>query len=69
MVMMVVETLYAGLDEVALREVLVRYEVAYIYFGPSELARYTEASLERLAGLFPVVYRNPGVTIFQVTPP
>lgn len=63
------ETLFTTTDVTQLRSILTQYDVAYIYIGPEERARYPEEGLEKFAALFPTVYQNPGVTIYQVTAP
>lgn len=63
------ETLFTTTDVPLTRALLAQYEVAYIYIGPLERERYSEAGLEKFAALFPAVFKNTGVTIYQVTPP
>ena len=53
------------------RQVMQRYDVAYVYIGPTEKAYYQPAGLqkfERMAqqGLLEKVYTNPEVTIYRV---
>ncbi|MBN1921552.1 MAG: hypothetical protein JW892_09925 [Anaerolineae bacterium] len=63
------EMLFTTTDVTQLRSILVQYDVAYIYIGPEERDRYPGEDWEEFAALFPVVYQNPGVTIYQVTAP
>jgi len=49
-------------------DILARYEVRYIYVGPVERALYTPAGLDKFAERYPVVFRNAGVVIYEVTP-
>jgi YYY domain-containing protein len=60
-------TLLTTSDEALAREILDRYDVAYIYVGPLEHQRYPESGLAKFAAMFPAVYDDQGVTIYQVT--
>jgi uncharacterized membrane protein len=46
--------------------ILERYSVGYIYIGPLERQRYPEEALAKFAEMFPAVYDQNGVTIYQV---
>ncbi|MCD4738101.1 MAG: DUF2298 domain-containing protein [Anaerolineae bacterium] len=59
------EVLFTTLDPALTRELLARYHVTYIYLGPTERNRYPAPALAKFAELFPVVYQNDGVTIYQ----
>ena len=60
------ETLFTTNDPTLTRALLERYEVVYIYIGPTERNRYPAEGLEKFEA-FPVVYRNEGVVIYRVT--
>ncbi len=63
------EALFTTTDEAAMRALLTQYEIAYVYVGPLERARYPEEGLAKFAVFFPAIYQNAGVTIFQVMAP
>ena len=47
-------------------QILERYNVGYVYVGPLERQRYPEEALAKFAEMFPAVYDQNGVTIYQV---
>lgn len=61
-----IATLFTTSDQTLTRQLLQQYDVTYIYVGPTEHQRYPATGLEKFAQLFPVVYQNDGVTIYQV---
>ncbi len=63
-----VETIYTGRDPARLNELLARYRVRYVYFGPLERARYGQAAEDWLARRLRPAFRQGEVTIFEVPP-
>lgn len=63
------ERLFTTTDVAETRSLLAQYDVAYLYIGPVERARYPEEGLAKFAALFPVAYQNAAVTLYRVTPP
>ncbi len=63
------ETLFTTTDVTQLHSILTQYNVGYIYIGAEERNRYPQEGLEKFTALFPVVYQNSGVTLYQVTSP
>ncbi|HEY8477787.1 MAG TPA: DUF2298 domain-containing protein [Chloroflexota bacterium] len=63
-----VERMYTTASEVALRELLQRYRVQYLYVGPLEVQRYGVEARHRFEGLPGItpVFRNAEVTIYAV---
>lgn len=61
-----IATLFTTSDPALTRQLLQQYDVTYIYVGPTEHQRYPATGLEKFAQLFPAVYQNEGVTIYQV---
>ena len=60
------EQLFTTIDPAQTEELLRRYDVAYVYVGPTERARYPADGLEKFAELYPAVYKSGGVTIYRV---
>lgn len=66
-----IEAIYRESDPVRVAGLLARYQVAYVYVGPTERALYgaaVPAVLARDPTLLVPVYQNGPVTIYQVTP-
>jgi YYY domain-containing protein len=61
------EILFTTPDPMAVRGILADYNVKYIYIGPVEKRRYPAEGLAKFAMMFPPVYRNDGVVIYEVT--
>ena len=59
-----VDDAYAGSPERTV-EVIERYDVAYVWVGPAERARYESVTFEGVDGLTPV-FQNEAVTIYRV---
>ena len=62
-----VDTIYNSPQAEALKAALQRYNVAYVYVGPLELAKYRVINLQRFPTFLQVVYAAKGVTIYKVT--
>ena len=45
-----------------------RYDIRYVYVGPTERAHYTEFELAAFDTLLETVYDANGVTIYRYTP-
>jgi YYY domain-containing protein len=58
--------LMTTLNHTEAARILERYNVGYIYVGPLERQRYPEEALAKFAEMFPTVYDQNGVTIYQV---
>lgn len=58
--------LFTTLDRTVAAEILSRYEVAYIYVGPTERLRYPEDGLEKFREMYPAAYDRDGVVIYRV---
>lgn len=65
----VLEALFSTVDVRMTRALLAEYNVTYIIIGPIERARYPEAGLAKFAALFPIVFENAEVTIYQTSTP
>jgi YYY domain-containing protein len=65
-----VATIYTTRDSTQLERLLARYRIEYIYAGPIERAAYgvNGTIWEQEGVLFNPVFRNEGVTIYQVRP-
>lgn len=59
-------TLFNTLDQDLTCSLLDRYNVTYVYVGPTEQRRYPVEGLEKFGTLFPVIYQNEAVTIYKV---
>ncbi len=57
--------LYASGDTYQVQEIVARYSIAYIYVGPIEQQTYPPETLEVFEQLYPLVYQNAGVSIYQ----
>ena len=60
--------LFTTQDHAIVREILAIYEVAYVYIGPLERQRYAAEGLDKFDAMFPAIYHQDGVTIYQVAP-
>jgi YYY domain-containing protein len=60
------ERLFTTTDPAQTVVLLERYDVTYVYIGPTEQARYPAAGLEKFGDLYPVAYKNDGVVIYRV---
>ncbi len=60
------DAIYSGRDPARLKELLNRYRVRYVYFGPLEQTRYGEAAADWLGQHLRPVFRLGEVTIFEV---
>jgi YYY domain-containing protein len=60
--------LFSTQDQDVVREILARYEAVYLYIGPLERQRYAAEGLDKFDAMFPAVYDQDGVTIYQVAP-
>jgi uncharacterized membrane protein len=66
-----VDHLYGTPDPWSAKQILDRYDVAYVYVGDLERVSYNPVGIEKFEkmaeiGLLRPVYSNPGVTIYQV---
>lgn len=57
--------LFTTLDRELVKEILSRYDVAYIYVGPTERQRYPEDGLEKFREMYPAVYDQNDVVIYR----
>jgi YYY domain-containing protein len=53
-------------DATRVRTLLDKYDVTYVYIGPTERRRYPQAGLEKFEWLLEPVFRQGQVTIYQV---
>ena len=58
--------LMTTLNHTEATRILERYSVGYVYIGPLERRRYPEGALAKFAEMFPAVYDESGVTIYQL---
>jgi YYY domain-containing protein len=58
--------LYTTQDQDVARELLALYEAVYVYVGPLERQRYSVDGLAKFDAMFPAIYNQDGVTIYQV---
>ncbi len=58
--------LMTTLNHTEATRILKRYNVGYVYVGPLERQRYPEEALVKFAEMFPAIYDQNGVTIYQV---
>ena len=63
-----VELIYTSRDWEATVAALNRYDVAYIYVGPRELATYGNIAREKFDGRLEVAFANDAVTIYRWLP-
>ncbi len=61
-----IDTIYTSNDPRQVQQLLDRYNVTYVYVGPSERDSYRDANLDRFAQFMDIAYRNNGVTIYAV---
>ncbi len=59
------EALFTTENPERAREVIAQYQIAYIYIGPVESARYPDAGLTKFAAMFPRVYESAQVVIYR----
>ena len=59
------EALFTTENPERAREVIAQYQIAYIYIGPVESARYPDAGLTKFATMFPSVYESAQVVIYR----
>jgi YYY domain-containing protein len=62
------DILFTTPDPTTARVVLETYNVRYIYIGLLEKGRYPAEGLAKFETMFPVVYSDDGVVIYEVTP-
>jgi len=60
------DMLFATTDPLLTQTILDRYDVRYIYIGPTERQRYAGPGLDKFEALFPAVYDVNGVAIYKV---
>jgi YYY domain-containing protein len=63
-----VDALYASTRADETLTLLDQYDIRYIYVGPTERARYTDAELATFDTILETVYDANGVTIYHYTP-
>ncbi|GAK54472.1 conserved protein [Candidatus Moduliflexus flocculans] len=63
-----IRQMYENIDKSAILPLLQKYQINYIYVGTLERQTYDNAGLDAFAADFPVVYRNPLITIYEVNP-
>lgn len=63
-----INTIYQTADPTVAQELLAKYHAEYVYVGPLERQAYPNdaVGLEKFGTFMNVVYRNPGVVIYQV---
>ncbi len=61
------ELLFASQNPDVVRAILSRYDVRYIYIGPTERQRYPAEELAKFGDMFPAVYDQDGVVIYFVS--
>jgi YYY domain-containing protein len=61
-----VDTIYTSPQESLVRVLLARYQIAYVYVGPLEQAKYRVIPLQHFTSFLQVVYAAKGVTIYKV---
>ena len=61
-----IETIYNSLDIEAVRELLGKYDITYVYVGPLERDKYDPRGLEKFGQFMDVVYQQGNVTIYKV---
>ncbi len=60
------ELLFTTSDEMLVRTILENYQITYVYIGPTEQQRYPIAGLQKFDEMYPAVYDQNGVVIYQV---
>lgn len=63
------EALFTTSDLSLTRTLLAQYDITYIIVGQPERIRYPTGDFAKFAALFPAVFQNAEVTIYQVTGP
>jgi uncharacterized membrane protein len=63
-----IDLLFSTQDQAVVREILALYEVTYVFVGPLERQRYSGEELGKFDAMFPAIYDDEGVTIYQVAP-
>ena len=59
--------IYSTLSETRTRELLQKYNEAYIFVGHEEQKQYPVDALAKFDHMFPVVFQQNGVTIYRVS--
>jgi YYY domain-containing protein len=60
-----IEQLYKTIDWFTAEEILDRYGIRYVYFGPLEAARYGTRGLDKFRAHMNVIYESKSVVIFE----
>jgi YYY domain-containing protein len=60
-----IEQLYRSTDWIGAKEILDKYGIEYVYFGPLEAGRYGERGLAKFRAHMRVIYEADGVIIFK----
>jgi len=63
-----IKELYQSTDWIAAEEILRRYGIRYVYFGPLEEDVYGPRGLDKFRAHLIVIYEADGVVIFEVVP-
>jgi YYY domain-containing protein len=61
-----IDQMYTNSDTHVVLALLARYHIRYVYVGAAERAKYPGTNLERFTLFLRVIYRQAGVTIYQV---
>jgi YYY domain-containing protein len=61
-----IETIYNTPDPELARALLDKYDVTYVYVGPTERSTYEQRGLRKFGQFMDVVYENEGVTIYRM---
>ncbi len=61
-----VKQIYVNPDVNVVFTLMQKYHAQYLYFGPLERAKYTQANTQRFDIFMQIVYRSNGVTIYKV---
>jgi YYY domain-containing protein len=61
-----INEIYSSGDVAKVMELLNKYQVTYVYVGPNERRLYLPAALDRFDRMFPAVFRQDVVVIYQV---
>jgi len=62
-----IRQIYESVHKPDILPLLRKYRVNYVYVGTLERQTYDNAGVEAFANHFPVVYRNPLITMYEVT--
>ncbi len=60
------DLLFATLDFATAEAILLRYDVSFIYIGPTERLRYAAEGLDKFREMYPAIYDQNGVVIYKV---